>query len=126
MVIRLAPDEYHIMGGTMIVISVKSGQEVMETVSKGLVENGIANGAIVSLVGAVGSCRISNMPKHDATSDILTEYEQPFEMTGTGEIVEGKPHIHCVLGREGDLALAGHLHWAKVDNWFVNVYVMEL
>ncbi len=109
----------------MIVISVKPGQEVIETVSEELAKREIAKGAIVSLVGAIGSCCISNMPKHDAASDILTEYEQPFEMAGTGEIKDGKPHIHCILGREGDSALAGHLHWAKVDNWFVNVYVLE-
>jgi predicted DNA-binding protein with PD1-like motif len=50
------------------------------------------------------------MPKHDATDDILTEYQQPCELSGTGEIEDGKPHIHCVLGTEGDNALAGHLH----------------
>ena len=60
---------------------------------------------------------------HD--TDILTEYVQPFEMAGTGEIKDGKPHIHCILGREGDTALAGHLHWAHVQNWFVNVYVLK-
>jgi predicted DNA-binding protein with PD1-like motif len=109
----------------MIVISVKPGQEVMETVTQELEGQGIANGAIVSLVGAIDRCCISNMPKQDAKSDILTQYEQPFEMSGTGEIKDGKPHIHCILGREGDNALAGHLHWARVDNWFVNVYVME-
>jgi len=87
---------------------------------------GIENGAIVSLVGAVGSACISNMPKRDASSDILTEYEQPMEMSGTGEIKDGKPHVHCVLGTEGDVTLSGHLHWAKVDRWFVRVYVMPL
>ena len=66
------------------------------------------------------------MPKRDASSDILTEYEQPMEMSGTGEIKDGKPHVHCVLGTEGDVTLSGHLHWAKVDRWFVRVYVMPL
>lgn len=110
----------------MFLISVQPGQEVIETVTQELKERGVQNGAIVSLVGAIDSCCISNMPKYDAKSDILTEYSQPFEMAGTGEIKDGKPHIHCVLGREGDMALAGHLHWARVDNWFVNIYVTEM
>lgn len=110
----------------MLVISVQPGQEVMETVTKELSERGIRAGAIVSLVGAIDACCISNMPKGDAKSDILTEYEQPLEMAGTGEIKDGQPHVHCVLGREGDSALAGHLHWARVENWFVNVYVAEM
>jgi hypothetical protein len=28
--------------------------------------------------------------------DILTEYEQPFELSGTGEITNGELHLHCV------------------------------
>ena len=109
----------------MIVISVRPGQEVIETVASELSRLGVESGAIVSLVGAIDSCCISNMPRDDAKSDILTEYKQPFEMAGTGEVKDGKPHIHCILGREGDTALAGHLHWAQVQNWFVNVYIME-
>jgi predicted DNA-binding protein with PD1-like motif len=109
----------------VIVISVSPGQEVIETVTSELSRLGVESGAIVSLVGAIDSCCISNMPKDDAKNDIFTEYKQPFEMAGTGEVKDGKPHIHCVLGREGDIALAGHLHWAQVHNWFVNVYIME-
>jgi predicted DNA-binding protein with PD1-like motif len=109
----------------MVTVSVQPGQEVIETVTHELKKLGIQNGAIVSLIGAIDSCCISNMPKDDAKSDILTEYKQPFEMAGTGEIKDGKPHIHCVLGSEGNTALAGHLHWARVDNWFGNVYVTE-
>jgi predicted DNA-binding protein with PD1-like motif len=110
----------------MFVISVKPGQEVIETATAELRRRGVRNGAIVSLVGAIDRCCISNMPKGDPKSDILTEYNQPFEMAGTGEIKDGIPHIHCVLGREGDTGLAGHLHWARVDTWFVNVYIAEL
>lgn len=110
----------------MLLISVQPGQEVIETVTNELRERGVQSGAIVSLVGAIDACCISNMPKDDPKSDILTEYEQPFEMAGTGEIKDGKPHIHCILGREGDSALAGHLHWARVNTWFVNVYVAEV
>ena len=110
----------------MVLISVQPGSEVMATVAGYVQEHGIESGAIVSLVGAVDECCISNMPNNDSKSDILTTIQQPFEMSGTGEIKNGKPHIHCVLGAEGNGALAGHLHWAKVDTWFVNVYVVPM
>jgi predicted DNA-binding protein with PD1-like motif len=110
----------------LILISVNSGEEVMEVVTKQLSERGVTSAAIVSVIGATDECCISNMPAGDAKSDVLTEYQQPFEMSGTGEVKNGIPHIHCTLGSPGDVALSGHLHWAKVKDWFVNVYLMPL
>jgi transcriptional regulator with XRE-family HTH domain len=69
------------------------------------------------------SHEVDIMPKGDPLDDILTTYEQPFEMTGTGEIVDGKVHIHAVMGGE-DGTVAGHLHWAKVQDWFARAYVI--
>jgi predicted DNA-binding protein with PD1-like motif len=106
--------------------AVQPGQEVVSTLTTVLAERGVENGAVVSLIGAVDSCCISNMAADDASKDILTEYDQPFELTGTGEIKDGKVHIHVVLGREGDQALAGHLHWANVETFFVNAYVISV
>ncbi len=86
----------------------------------------MVNAAIVSFIGAVDSACISNMPKGDAKDDILTEYSQPMEASGSGEIRDGKPHIHAVFGTEGDVTVSGHLRWAKVETHFVNVYVLPV
>ena len=111
----------------MIRISVSPGEEVMDSISRQLAARDIRDGAVVSLIGAIDSCRISNMPKGDATDNIFSEYKQPFELSGTGEIKDGALHIHCVLGTDdADRALAGHLHWAHVVHWFVNAYVIPL
>jgi predicted DNA-binding protein with PD1-like motif len=110
----------------MLLVSAQPGDEVMESLSRQLKQQGIANGAVVSLIGAVDACCISNMPKGDASQDILTEYDQPFELAGTGELKDGVLHLHVILGREGDVALAGHLHWARVNTFFVNAYVLPL
>jgi len=110
----------------MQLISVQPGEEVMDSLSKQLKEHGIANGAVVSLIGAIDACAISNMPAGNAREDIVTEYRQPFELSGTGEVKDGVLHLHVVLGREGDTALTGHLHWAQVDTFFVNAYVIPL
>ena len=105
----------------MHVIDVRNA-EVIETLTKELATIGVRDGAL-TLVGGVDSFRISTMPAGDATTDIITDYHQPGEMTGTGEVVDGVPHIHAVLGIEGDVARAGHLHAATVGTWFVRAYV---
>lgn len=110
----------------MILISVQPGEEVMKALEVQLADRGIANGAIVSLIGAVEGCCISTMEARNFANDILTEYEGPAELAGTGEIKDGKPHVHVVLGLQGDEAKAGHLHWANVQHFFVNAYVEAL
>jgi uncharacterized protein len=38
----------------------------------------------------------------------------PAQMPATGEIVDGKPHIHVVMAVEADRAISGSLHPAQV------------
>lgn len=104
--------------------SVAPGEEVMDSLTRQLVAADIRDGAVVSLIGAVEGCAISNMPADVASKDVVTEYQQPFELNGTGEIKNGNLHLHVTLGREGDVALAGHLHRAQVVTFFVNAYVI--
>ncbi|MDG4805113.1 PPC domain-containing DNA-binding protein [Micromonospora sp. WMMD980] len=110
----------------MKMLSVNRGEEVVETLTRLAAEQGITDGAIVSLIGAVDECAISNMPAGDVSTDIVTEYRQPCEVSGTGEIRDGEVHLHVVLGREGDVALSGHLHWARVESFFVHAYAVAL
>ncbi|SCL23925.1 PPC domain-containing DNA-binding protein [Micromonospora inyonensis] len=110
----------------MKLLRVKPGEEVIETLTRRAAEEGITNGAIVSLIGAVDECAISNMLAGDAGTDIVNEYRQPLELSGTGEIRDGKVHVHVVLGQEGDKALAGHLHRARVETFFVHAYTIAL
>jgi len=108
----------------LLKIIINKKQELMETLEKEIKKLNITEGAIVSIIGAVDECRISNMPKEDAMKDIVSEYNQPLELSGMGDIKDGKPHIHCVLSKENGEAIAGHLHWAKVKSWPVTVYVL--
>lgn len=110
----------------MLLISVQPGEEVMTSITRQLESAGVRNGAIASLIGAIDGCGISNMDRGNAQNDIVSELNQPFELSGTGEVMDGKPHIHCVVSSEGNASLAGHLHWAKVENFFVNAYVLPL
>jgi predicted DNA-binding protein with PD1-like motif len=107
-----------------IVIDIREG-EVLEGLRKAVAERGILN-AGMTLVGGVDAFTISTMPAHNALQDDITTYDQPGELMGTGEVVDGQVHVHVVCGIEGDEAKAGHLHAATVSTFFVRAYVSEV
>lgn len=107
----------------MHVIEVRNA-ELLETITQRAKELGITNGAIVSLIGAVDGFMVSTMPTSDATQDVITEYDLPAEMHGTGEITDGQVHVHATMAVEGDKGIAGHVHRADVGTWFARAYVV--
>jgi uncharacterized protein len=98
--------------------------ELMESITKQAAEQGISYAAIVALVGAIDSFTVSTNPADDPTAHTYSAYSLPAEMTATGEIVEGRPHIHAVMAVQGDRAIAGHLHKAQIDTSFARAYVI--
>jgi hypothetical protein len=66
------------------------------------------------------------MPADDATTDTITDYDLPAEMTATGEIVDGVVHIHAAMAVDGDRAVAGHLHRAVVRTHFARAYLLPV
>jgi predicted DNA-binding protein with PD1-like motif len=100
--------------------------ELIDSLRRQAKEAGIRNAAIVSLIGGADEFTISTMPSDDASADVLTTYQVPGEMMGTGEFVDGELHIHVVMGVSGDQALAGHLHSATIRTHFARAYVSTL
>jgi predicted DNA-binding protein with PD1-like motif len=98
--------------------------DLMDSLTRQASDAGITDGAIVALIGAADSFTLSTMPPDDASRDVLTKYEQPAEMSGTGEIVNGVVHIHATMAVSGDRGLSGHLHHAHIGTWFARAYVM--
>jgi predicted DNA-binding protein with PD1-like motif len=107
----------------MDVLEVRNA-ELIESITKQAAELGITNAAIVTLIGAADSFTVSTNPAGDATGHTVTSYPLPAEMTATGEIIDGKPHIHAVMAVQGDRAVAGHLHEARIGTWFAHAYVI--
>jgi len=104
----------------LLEFKINKGREVTAILNEEFKKLRLNKGAIVSVVGAVDECCISNMLK----KDVLKTYKEPMELSGTGEIRDGKAHIHCTLSRENNSALHGHLHWAKVEAWYVTVFLI--
>jgi len=100
--------------------------ELLESIARQAKNLGIRNAAIVTLIGAADSFRISTMPADDATTDTITDYDLPAEMTATGEIVDGVVHIHAAMAVNGDRAVAGHLHRAVVRTHFARAYLLPV
>ena len=107
----------------LLTFRIEPDQEIMDVLTREFQAKKLTRGAIVSVIGATENCCISNMPE-DPKEDILTEYNIPMELSGNGEIREGKPHIHCTLSGKGASAIHGHLHWAKVKAWYISVFVV--
>jgi predicted DNA-binding protein with PD1-like motif len=106
---------------TTRLITVSKGEEVMSTLQAAVTAAGIEH-ATISLIGAVDSATISVMKADDASVDYEREYRQPLELTGTGEVTDGKLHLHVTLFGEGG-TVGGHLHRADVEAHFVRAYV---
>jgi uncharacterized protein len=107
----------------VIVLEVRNA-ELMESITKQAAEQGISDGAIVALIGAIDSFTVSTPPIGDPTAHTYSSYPLPAEMTATGEIVDGKPHIHAVMAVQGDRTIGGHLHKAQLGASFARAYVI--
>ena len=98
--------------------------ELIESITQQAAEHGITYAAIVALIGAVDSFTVSTNPAGDPTAHTYSSYPLPAEMTATGEIVDGKPHIHAVMAVQGDRTIGGHLHEAVLGASFARAYVI--
>jgi predicted DNA-binding protein with PD1-like motif len=107
----------------MEILEVRNG-ELMESLTTQAAARGITYAAIVALIGAVDSFTVSTPPSGDPTSHTYNNYPLPAEMTATGEIVDGKPHVHAVMAVQGDRTIGGHLHEAQLGTSFARAYVI--
>jgi predicted DNA-binding protein with PD1-like motif len=98
--------------------------ELIASITEQAAEQGITYAAIVALIGAVDSFTVSTNPAGDPTAHTYSHYPLPAEMTATGEIVDGKPHIHAVMAVQGDRTIGGHLHTAHLGTSFARAYVI--
>jgi predicted DNA-binding protein with PD1-like motif len=107
----------------MQVLEVRNA-ELIESITEQAAEQRITYAAIVALIGAVDSFTLSTNPAGDPTAHTYSSYPLPAEMTATGEIIDGKPHIHAVMAVQGDRTIGGHLHKAQIDTFFARAYVI--
>src|SRR5258708_33482324 len=79
--------------------------ELMESLTTQAAEHDITHAAIVALIRAVDDFTVSTNPAGDPTAHTYSTYPLPAEITATGEIIDGKHHIHAVMPLQADRAL---------------------
>jgi predicted DNA-binding protein with PD1-like motif len=107
----------------VVVIEVAEG-ELVEEIRRTLKQEGITRAAVVSLIGAVDSFTVSTMPAHDATKNVMTEWAHPAQMSGAGEVIDGEPHLHVVMGIANGRTVSGHLHQAAIGTHSARAYLL--
>ncbi|MGC4856958.1 PCC domain-containing protein [Micromonospora sp. DT4] len=103
------------------VMQVDKDQEVLQVLQQKVDQLNLDH-AVITLVGAVNQAEVSVMSKDNESIDYLRRYSQPMELSGTGEVADGKVHLHVTLAGEG-ITAAGHLHRAVVGGFFVRAYL---
>lgn len=107
-------------------VVVGPGEELLAKTQAYCHERSIKDAAIVSVVGAFDASCIHTMQRNDAKQTVMTTINEPVELSGTGEVVDGTVHIHAVLSKENCETLSGHLEWGKVESWFAHVYIATI
>ena len=102
-----------------------TGGELVKSLTAQAADAGITDAAVVSLIGGVDRFTVSTMPADDSSRDIVSTYNIPAEMHGSGEIRDGQIHIHATFAVQGDRAIAGHLHEAHIGTWFARAYILD-
>lgn len=103
------------------VVQVDKDQEVLQVIQDAVDRLNLSD-AVITLIGAVNEADVSVMAKDDESVDYVRRYAQPMELSGTGEVTEGRAHLHVTLAGE-DITAAGHLHRAVVGGFFVRAYL---
>jgi hypothetical protein len=109
---------------SMIMVDIPGGSDVIDYLTARLQKLGITTGAIVALIGALDRCESSVMNRNGA--DVVLHHNNPSELQGTGEIVNGVPHIHVTLGLQTG-GWSGHLLTSVVsETYFVHAYIIPV
>ncbi len=107
-------------------IKVKEGEPLVESLEKKLKKEGIKEGFIVSIAGALTAFSLVTIYKDSPKippEHFKTEFKENAEITGNGFIEDGKVHIHLCCGIQGGKTLCGHLVEGRVT-YFAHIGVL--
>ena len=94
----------------LVLVRMKSGEDVLESIRQAVRENNIRTGAILSGVGSVTRYHLhvvktTNLPP----GDVFFGDEGPYDILSiTGLVIDGRVHAHITLS-DTEQALGGHL-----------------
>ena len=95
----------------LVTIGFKPGEMLLESIQEALKTQGITNGAVVSGIGTLKTCRMHYV-EHTGfpPRDHIFVLNKPLELLSVnGLIADGEPHLHIVVTCGEDEAYGGHL-----------------
>jgi predicted DNA-binding protein with PD1-like motif len=95
----------------VIVLGLEPGEFLLESINEAIREHNIQNGAVVSGIGTLKTCRMHYILHTDfPPQDAIFTLEEPLELlTVNGIIADGEPHLHGIVSRADEGAHGGHI-----------------
>jgi predicted DNA-binding protein with PD1-like motif len=96
---------------TIVTIGFKPGEMLLESIREAIQSQGIRNGAVVSGIGTLKTCRMHYITHTGfPPQDRIFTLNKPLELLSvSGLIADGEPHLHIVVSCGEDEVYGGHL-----------------
>jgi predicted DNA-binding protein with PD1-like motif len=95
----------------LVIIGLEPGEMLLETLQEAIELHGIRNGAVVSGIGTLKTCRMHYV-EHTGfpPQDRIMTLNKPLELLSiSGLIADSEPHLHIVVSCGQDEVYGGHL-----------------
>ena len=113
--------------GRVIVLNLKRGELLLETIEKELAEAGVSNAIITSAIGSLKKAvfhRVTGMEREPV--DEFVTIEKPLELASLqGIVVDGQPHFHMVIS-DIESPYTGHLEPGTEVLYLVEITLLEV
>ncbi len=95
----------------LVTIGFQPGEMLLESIQKAIKDCHIMNGAVISGIGTLKSCRMHYVTHTGfPPTDCIYTLHKPLELLSVnGLIAEGKPHLHIVVSCGEEETYGGHL-----------------
>ena len=96
----------------IVTIGFQPGEMLLESIREAIQSQGITNGAVVSGIGTLKTCRMHYVEHTEfPPKDHIFLLNKPLELLSVnGLIADGEPHLHIVVSCGQDEVYGGHLH----------------
>lgn len=110
----------------VVIIALEPGELLLESIREAVRARGIANGAVVSGIGTLKTCRMHYIDHVGfPPTDTIFSLEKPLELLSiSGLIADGEPHLHIVVSCGSNEVYAGHLEEASEVAYLAEIAVI--
>ena len=110
----------------VVIIALEPGEFLLESIREAVRGRGIKNGAVVSGIGTLKTCRMHYIDHVSfPPADTIFSLEKPLELLSiNGLIADGEPHLHIVVSCGSNEVYAGHLEEGSEVAYLAEIAVL--